>query len=109
MHKITAHKLEDSLKRFFGQMNALDQETKDLINEVVRECPTCMKYLKTRDFPKVGMRKASDINEVVSLDLKEVRDQKKYILFMVCEFSKYIRGEVICNKEPDTIVKAIGY
>lgn len=107
VHKITAHKLEDSLRRFFHEMNAMDQETKELITEVVKECPTCRKYAKTRDFPKVGLRKASDINEVVSLDLKEMRNRGKYILFMVCEYSKYIRGEVINNKEPETIIKAI--
>ena len=95
------------MKRFFNDMNALDDETKSLIAEVVRECPTCRKFSKTRDLPKVGMRKASDINEVVSLDLKEMKKYGKHILFMVCEYSKYIRGEVIDNKEPETIIKAI--
>ena len=88
-------------------MNALDDEIKKLIADVVKECPTCRKFTKTKDLPKIGLRKASDINEVVSLDLKEVRNMNKYILFMVCEFSKYIRGEVINNKEPETVIKAI--
>ena len=44
------------------------------------------------------MPKAVTINEVVSLDLKEVRSEKKHILYCVDEFSAFIVAEVINNR-----------
>ena len=50
--------------------------------------------------------KATTANQVVSLDLKEVRKEKKHILYCVDEFPGYIIAEVVKNKEPETIFKA---
>ena len=50
---------------------------------------------------------------MISLDLKNVSslikkpDDKRYVLYLTDEFSKYIKGVVIPNKESETIVKAI--
>ena len=50
---------------------------------------------------------------MISLDLKNVSslikkpDDKRYVLYLTDEFSKYIKGVVIPNKESKTIVKAI--
>ena len=52
------------------------------------------------------MPKAVTTNQVGSLDLKEVRSEKKHILYCVDEFSAFIVAEVIKNKEPETIFKA---
>ena len=52
------------------------------------------------------MAKANTTNEVVSLDLKEVRALKRHILYMCDEFSGYMVAEVIKDKEPETVIKA---
>ena len=52
------------------------------------------------------MPKAVTNNEVVSLDLKEVRKERKYILYACDEFSGYLAAQVINNKNPDTVLKA---
>ena len=51
-----------------------------------------MSDVQPSDKPKVSMPKASDTNQIVAIDLKEMRDDKCYILYLVCEFSKYTRG-----------------
>ena len=65
------------------------------------------KYTRTKDNPKVGMPKAGDTNEVVSLDLKEMRDDDKYILYLVDEFSRFTRAEVVPSKEAPVVLKAL--
>ena len=44
---------------------------------------------------------------MVSLDLKEMRDDGKHILYMVDEFSRYTRAELIKSKDPLAVIKAI--
>ena len=84
----------------------LDKRTRSVIKEVVETCQICRKFKKTPPRPKVAMSKASTVNQVVSLDLKEVRKEKKHILYCIDKFSGYIIAEVINNKEPETIFKA---
>ena len=107
IHRITAHKTEEPMCRLFKNAGKLDTETKEAIIKVVTNCKVCNKYHKTRDMPKVGMPKANDTNEVVSLDLKEMRDDGKHILYMVDEFSRYTRAEVIKSKDPSAVMRAI--
>ena len=64
-----------------------------------------MRFQKTPPRPKVALPKASTTNEVVSVDLKERRDLKKYILYMCDEFSGYMAAVVINNKLPETIIR----
>ena len=46
-----------------------------------------------------------DFNLIVSIDLKSIGD--KYILSMVCAFTKFMKGTVLTNKRPETIMKAL--
>ena len=92
--------------KLFLTAGRLDKNTRSVIKEVVDTCQICRKLRKTPQRPKVAMSKASTINQVVSLDLKEVRKEKKHILYCVNEFSGYIVAEVIKNKEPETIFKS---
>ena len=42
---------------------------------------------------------------MVSIDLKTIGD--KYILWMICGFTKFARGVVLKNKTPETVMKAL--
>ena len=53
----------------------------------------------------MAISRATDFNSVVAVDLKMIED--KYILWMVCGFTKFIRGRVISDKNPKSIIKAI--
>ena len=39
--------------------------------------------------------------------MKEIRDKGRYILYILDEFSGFLAGEVINNKRPETIIKAL--
>ena len=53
----------------------------------------------------MAIPRATDFNSVVSFDLKCIKD--KYILWMICSFTKFVKGVVVKNKKPETIVKAL--
>ena len=48
---------------------------------------------------------ATDFNSIVSFDLKSIRD--KYILWMICAFTTFVKGVFVQNKQPEAIVKAL--
>jgi hypothetical protein len=106
VHKNLCHKSEKQMVKLFQMAGRLDKRVRDTIQNVIENCQLCRQYKKTPPRPRVGMPKAVTTNQVVSLDLKEVRSVKKHILYCVDEFSAFIVAEVIRNKEPDTIFKA---
>ena len=107
IHKITAHKQQDQLARFLKNHKNYNKSIDKIISEVINKCQTCNKFKKTSDKPKVSMPKANDTNQIVAIDLKEMRDDNCYILYLVCEFSKFTRGQVIKNKTPEAVIQAI--
>ena len=105
IHRATGHKSEISMKRLFKEAGKSDTKTNKVISEVVDNCKTCRVFKKTNPRPKVSLRKSNDFNSVVSLDLKQLPKQNKYILYCLCEFSGFIKGIVIKNKEATTVLE----
>ena len=81
-----------------------------MVLEFLNQCEVCSKYKKTPPRPRVAMAKSKDVNEIVSMDLKILKKSGKKeigILYLHDEFSKLIKGQVIDDKEKETIIKAI--
>ena len=76
-----------------------------LIDRVVENCVVCKKNARSKSKPAVAISRATDFNSVVAVDLKMMED--KYILWMVCGFTKFIKGRVISDKNSKSIIKAI--
>ena len=107
IHKVTAHKSAEQMVRFVRNSKLYNKNCDKLIQEIVSNCKVCQTFRKSQERPKVSMPKSTEINSVVSLDLKELFSEKKYILYLTCETSHYIRGKVISDKKPETIISAI--
>ena len=107
IHKILAHPKAEVLKLFFKNSSDNDDETLKIVEEVSDNCEVCKRFKKSPNRPKVGLPTSSDFNEVVALDLKERNNNKEYILYCICTFSRLTRGVIIKDKKPDTIVKGI--
>ena len=107
LHRVTAHKQKDVMTRFLRNSSVYDSSFEKLISDCIERCPTCNKFRKGAEKPKVSLPKASDSNQVVSIDLKEMREEGVYILYMVDECTKFTRGEVIPNKTPMAVIEAI--
>ena len=66
-----------------------------------------MKYSKTPSRPVVSMNMAHEVNDIVTLDLKEFEKGKIYFLHMIDMASRFSRSCVIKSKEPNAIVESV--
>ena len=82
-----------------------NEDIKKTIDEVVEKCKICKKNSHSKSKPSVAIPRATDFNSIISIDLKIVGE--KYILWMICGFTKFAKGIVLNNKNPDTIMKAL--
>ena len=104
---MTAHTQEEMLTRFLKGSKNFNPKVKEILLEVINECLTCKTMRKTPDRPKVALTKASQPNEILSIDLKEMRVENIYILFITDKCTRYTRGQVIQSKQPQEVIKAI--
>ena len=83
------------------------------IKKIYEECRVCDKYQKTAGKPKVGLPKASEVNEVISVDLKPMAsilsnpEDKRQLVYLVDEFSSFTVAGVARNKEAENVSKII--
>ena len=126
IQKKKSYKMKElkKLHRVFGhpsieKMEALlkDAGENEVVLKIMRRihenCRVCKKHRKKASKPKVGLPKAREVNETVSVDLKPVatlinaENDPRMIVYMVDEFSKYTLAGITKNKEADEVAKMI--
>ena len=105
IHTVLNHKQKKQMYRAYENAGKMNKEVRRMIDAVVDRCEVCKKNSKSKSKPSVAIPKATDFNAIVSIDLKSIGD--KYILWMVCAFTKFVKGAVLSNKRPETIMKAL--
>lgn len=110
LHRYFAHRNGQKLwENLFQPAGKLKGKKKHVL-KFLEKCEVCRKYKRTPSRPKVGLPKAKDVNDVVSIDLKILKKSKGKeigILYIHDEFSKLIKGQVINDKQKDTIIKGL--
>ena len=106
LHHYFGHVSAESLLRILKASSRRDEfEPKD-IKKVIEDCRACKMTKRKVNRKKTALPKATGFNQVVSLDLKFHGDST-YVLWAVDEATKLIRGEVIHDKTPETMMKAL--
>merc|ERR1711905_36468 len=105
IHRKLNHKSKEQMLYAFRNANKLDPETRRNIEKVLEVCEICKKNKRSASKPAVAIPRATDFNSVVSLDLKSMAG--KHILWMVCTFTKFIKGAVLKDKTPESIINAL--
>merc|ERR1712074_48942 len=105
IHKKLNHRSKEQMFYAFKNAGKLNEVTRKTIEKVVEQCEICKKNSRSKSKPSVAIPRATDFSSIVSIDLKSVGH--KYILWMICSFTKFMEGVVIKDKNPDTIIKAL--
>ena len=110
LHRYFAHRSGSKLWENLFQPAGKFKGKKNYVLNFLDQCEICKKHKRSPSKPKVGLPKAKDVNEVVSIDLKILKKSGKKeigILYLHDEFSKLIKGKVINDKQKNTIIKGI--
>ena len=81
-----------------------------MIEDMIKECNICKKTSKSNPCLKHMLPKVVNFNQVVTLDLKQIKDEKGrkvHILYMICSFSRLAVGRVIRDKHAETMLEAL--
>ena len=81
----------------------------NIIENVIGNCTTCLPKCTRSAKPHGILPKAMDFNDIISVDLKELQPEYrkngfKYILYIIDEFSKFMKGILIRDKEAETVM-----
>jgi len=106
LHKYFGHASGDSLWRVVKHSSNPEQYTKVEVQRLCDECQVCQLSRRKQPRKKTSLPRSTAFNQVVTMDLK-VHGDGNYILWMCDDATRLIRGEVIKNKEPETILAAM--
>ena len=77
----------------------------NMITRVMNGYKISQKFQKSVSCPIITLPKSTDFIQVVTMDLKSM--ENKYILWIICSFTKFMLGKLIPNKRVDAIFEAI--
>lgn len=82
----------------------LDIDITNMLQDIVKECETCMKFKRPLPKPAVSVPLATKFNHMVAMDLHEIQSNVWY-LHIIDLFTRYSAAVVIFSKRSDIIVK----
>jgi len=106
LHKYFGHISPEALYRILKASTVKDKFTEAEIRQINDDCHTCSTNKRKMSKKKTSLPRASGFNQVVTMDLK-VHSTTEYVLWLVNDAPRFIRGEVVKDKKPETILNAL--
>ena len=113
LHRVYGHPSADRLCDLLKGAGEFDHSVEKKLEKIFSNCRICRKYRKKSKRPTVSLPKANDLNECVSVDLKPVAsitgnaNDKRQIVYMVDEASRYTKGGISKSKEAEDVVEVL--
>ena len=70
-----------------------------MLEQICKECNTCLLFKKPPPRPAVEVPSASDFNETVAMDLHELGQNVRY-LHLIDEFTRLSAASIVHTKTP---------
>ena len=105
LHRQFGHPGADRLIRMLQNAEMLENDLEKQIRSVSENCEVCIKYKRPTPRPVVSVQMAEKFNEVIAMDLKQVRQH--LVLVIVDLATRYCAASVIPNKSARTVIGSI--
>ena len=105
LHKQFGHPNCQKLLKLIKNAGMRNRKFEKVVEKVSDDCEICKRHKRPVPRPVVAVPMAEKFNDLVAMDLKSYNNI--YFLVMVDYATRFCAAEVIADKKPDTIVKAI--
>lgn len=108
LHQTFGHVSVAKLEKLISNSKKLTDEVKGFLEKVEENCDSCKQHRVAKPRPAVSLPRAHKFNQIVSVDLKQYKDNKNnYILYMVDLFTRLTVGTFIERKLPSIVGEKI--
>ena len=110
VHRGLGHPGRVTMDRMIKETGTYNEKVKASLDKIYEACETCHMHAKSKNIPKVAAPTATDVGHTISVDLKFfkiAKEKTRIILYIIDEYSRYVVGVEVPNREGETIVKAI--
>ena len=97
IHKQFGHASIENIKKRINNAGFLHKDLNAITENVIQSSDTCIRFKKAPPKPVVGLSKAKDFNETISLDLHEINSEI-YYFHTIDEFTRYSNVVIIKKK-----------
>lgn len=105
LHRQFAHPPMKKLSALLQDAGKWQEEYKDLLEQICKNCDICQRYAKTPPRPAVSLPMASHFNEKVAMDLKKL--DNNWILHIIDMWSRYTVSVFIQRKRSSDVLNAL--
>ena len=106
IHKQFGHRPKQAFVDVLKNAEAWDPSFSSMLNKIIDACEGCILRKRTPDRPAVAMSMARNVNDVVAMDLKKLKNGK-HILYIIDTFSRFTMAKIIPRKKPEEVIDAI--
>ena len=108
LHRQFSHATDDKLINLTkSSLEFDDEEFIDCIKEAYNLCKVCEIKRPVPLRPVVGMPPTMRFNELISMDLKQIEDEKEWILHITDCFARYSASAIVNSKKKEVIASCI--
>ena len=113
LHRVFGHPCQEKMELLMKDAGEMDSKIMRMLRRIQETCRVCLKFKRKASHPKVGLAKAREVNETVSIDLKPVssltgeQNDRRQIVYIMDEFSRFTAAGISKNKESEEVVKII--
>ena len=107
LHRQFSHASKEKLKKLLHDGGCENKEFLKCINQVCDDCDICQKFRKPPLRPVVGFPLAYHFNEVVCMDLKELKHTKLWMLHLIDAATRYSGASLIRSKRAEVIINNV--
>ena len=104
IHKQFGHESAENLKRPFKNTGKRNSEITSLMDVTVEKCKTCKVYKKPNPRLIVRLSRATDFNQTVAIDLRQLSDNLWYF-HMIDEFTRFSNAVIFKSKTTPDVTK----
>ena len=113
IHRVFGHPCQEKMETMMKDHGEDDAVILKMMRKIQENCAVCKKYKRKASKPSVGLPKAREVNETVSIDLKPVsaitgdeKDQRHFV-YIMDEFSRFTAAGISKSKEAEEVIKVI--